>query len=228
MTKYGQYCPIARAAEILGDRWTLLIVRDLIYGARHFNELERGLPGIPTAVLANRLKRLHRAGIIDRVEESGKQKVSYCLTPAGQELKPVLDAMNDWSAKWIFGEPEESELDPVLLLWWLHSRVYRDRLPAQRVVIEFDFWETRPAHFWLVLTRDDVSVCMTDPGYEVNILVSAELKSFYQIWLGRILFTDALRSDKIQVDAIPVYIRDFPGWFMLSPLAGPVRAAVRS
>ncbi len=226
MTKYGQYCPVARAVEILGDRWTVLIVRDLIYGARHFNALERGLPGIPRAVLTNRLKRLKQAGIIERVEESGSQKVSYSLTPAGWALTPIMDALSDWGAKWVFGEPEESELDPVLLLWWMHSRVYRERLPKQRVVVEFDFREARPARFWLVLTPEDVSVCMTHPGFDVNILVTAELKSFYQVWLGRIEFMDALRSEKIQLDAMPAFIRDFPGWFMLSPMVGSVKAAL--
>jgi DNA-binding HxlR family transcriptional regulator len=219
MTKYGQYCPVARTAEILGDRWTLLIVRDLIYGARHFNALERGLPGIPRAILTNRLKRLQQSGVIERVEESGSRKVSYNLTPAGLALTPVLDALSAWGEKWVFGEPEDSELDPILLLWWMHSRVYRERLPKQRVVVEFDFLESRPARFWLVLTPEDVSVCMNHPGFDVNILVTAELKSFFQIWSGRIAFTDALRADKIQLDALPALIRDFPGWFMLSPFA---------
>lgn len=228
MTKYGQYCPVARATEILGDRWTLLIVRDLIYGARHFNALERGLPGIPTAMLANRLKRLQQAGIIEREVGSGSQKVSYSLTPAGKALVPIMDALSEWGAKWIFGEPEDSELDPVLLLWWMHSRVYRDRLPKGRVVVEFDFLETRPARFWLVLTREDVSVCQTHPGFEVDVLVTAELKSFYQVWLGKLAFKDTLDSGAVQLDALPAYIREFPDWFMLSPFAEAVQAASRS
>lgn len=227
MTKYGQYCPVAKATEILGDRWTLLIVRDLIYGARHFKALERGLPGIPTAMLANRLKRLQQAGIIEREEGRGSQKVIYLLTPAGQALVPIMNALSEWGAKWVFGEPAESELDPVLLLWWMHSRVYRERLPKQRVVVEFDFSETRPARFWLVLTPEDVSVCQHHPGFEVDVLVTAELKSFYQVWLGKIPFIDALNSGKVTLDALPAFIRDFPNWFMLSPFAGSVQAAAR-
>jgi DNA-binding HxlR family transcriptional regulator len=227
MIKYGQYCPVAKATEILGDRWTLLIVRDLIYGARHFNALERGLPGIPRAILTNRLKRLQLSGIIVREAALGSQKVSYSLTPAGLALTRVMDALSDWGARWVFGEPDESELDPVLLLWWMHSRVYRERLPEQRVVIEFDFWESRPVRFWLVLTTGDVSVCMTHPGFDVNMLVTAELKSFYQVWSGTIAFKDALRNDKIQLDALPALIHDFPKWFMLSPFADSVQAAGR-
>lgn len=225
MNKYGQYCPVARAAEILSDRWTFLILRDLICGARHFNALERGLPGIPRAVLANRLKRLQLAGIIEREGKSGGQKVSYRLTPAGAALTSVIDALRDWGAMWAFGEPEDTELDPVLLLWWMHSRVYPEKLPKNRVVVEFDFKEARPARYWLVLTPEDVSVCMNHPGYDVNILVTAELKSFYQVWLGRTAFQDALRSDKIQLEALPALIRDFPGWFMLSPMADAVKSA---
>jgi hypothetical protein len=108
----------------------------------------------------------------------------------------------------------------------MHSRVYRERLPKQRVVVEFDFQEARPARFWLVLTPEDVSVCMTHPGFDVNVMVTAELKSFYQVWLGRIAFIDALRNDKIQLDALPAYIRDFPNWFMLSPMANSVKGAL--
>lgn len=225
MTRYGQYCPVARTAEVLGDRWTLLIIRDLIYGARHYNALERGLPGIPRAVLTNRLKMLQQRGIIERVREPGSQKVSYYLKPAGQALVPLIDALSAWGAAWMFGEPEESELDPVLLLWWMHNRVHRDRLPKQRVVIEFDFIETRPARYWLVLTTGDVSVCMTHPGFDVDVLVTAELKSFLQAWLGRIAFSDAVRAGNIHIDAVPALIRDFPGWFMLSPFANAVQNA---
>jgi DNA-binding HxlR family transcriptional regulator len=104
MNKYGQYCPTARAAEILGDRWTLLIVRDLLLGAQHFNELERGLPGIPKALLAERLRRLLQVGVVERHGDSGGRKTSYQLTRAGWELFLVIDSLTRWGAKWAFSE----------------------------------------------------------------------------------------------------------------------------
>lgn len=225
MNKYGQYCPTARAVEILGDRWTLLIVRDLIGGAQHFNALERGLPGIPKALLTNRLKRLQQAGVLERVTEENSRKSSYHLTQSGLELYSVIEMLTQWGAKWAFGEPEESELNPVLLLWWMHDRVHRDRLPSQRVVVEFNFLEARPNRYWLVLKPEDVSVCVQHPGYEIDMLVTGDLSTFYQVWVGRISFTEALHDRRIELDGLPAFIREFPAWFSLSPVAEIVRSA---
>jgi DNA-binding HxlR family transcriptional regulator len=128
-----------RAAEILGDRWTLLIVRDLLCGAQHFNQLERGLPGIPRALLAERLRRLQQVGVLQRQAAPNGQRTRYELTQAGRDLKPVIDMLMHWGATWAFGEPEPSELDPVLLMWWMRDRVNHERLPERQVVVEFAF-----------------------------------------------------------------------------------------
>jgi DNA-binding HxlR family transcriptional regulator len=223
MNKYGQYCPVARAAEILGDRWTLLIVRDLLSGAQHFNKLERGLPGIPKALLAERLRRLQQVGVIERRGDAGGRKTSYQLTAAGWELYPVVEGLTRWGAKWAFGDPEPAELDPLLLLWWMRDRVIRERLPRQRIVVEFNFREARPAKYWLVLSPEDVSLCLKHPGYEIDVLVTAELSALYQVWLGRITFGDAIRAQRIELDAVPALIAAFPEWFALSLAAGIVR-----
>lgn len=217
---------MAKAVEILGDRWTLLIVRDLICGMHQLNALERGLPGIPKAILAERFKRLQQAGIVKRVEDSSKPKISYHLTPAGWELVPVLEQLTQWGAKWAFGEPDETELNPVLLLWWMHSRVHHDRLPQQRVVVEFDFHETRPKRYSLILKPKDVSICIQHPGFEIDVLVTAELAVFYQAWVERVSFSDVLREQRIQLDVLPAFTRDFPAWFALSPIAGVVHKTV--
>jgi DNA-binding HxlR family transcriptional regulator len=224
MNKYGQYCPMARAVEILGDRWTLLIVRDLICGTRHFNALERGLPGISKALLAERLKRLQQVGLLERVVENSSRKTSYHLTQAGLELYPVIETLTQWGAKWAFGDPEENELNPVLLLWWMHDRVHRDRLPPQRVVVEFDFQESHPKRYWLILKPEDVSVCVRHPGFEIDVLVTGTMSAFYQVWVGKIAFTDALRDQRITLDGLPAFARGFPDWFSLSPIAGVVRS----
>ena len=180
MNKYGQYCPTARAVEILGDRWTLLIVRDLLFGAQHFNDLERGLPGIPKALLTERLRRLQKVGAIVRHSERG-HKTCYELTPAGWELYPVIESLTRWGAKWAFGEPEPDELNPVLLLWWMRDLAKKDELPEQRVVVEFNFSQTRPKTFWLVLNPDDVSVCVKHPGFDIDVLVEADLAILYDV-----------------------------------------------
>ncbi len=228
MNKYGQYCPIARATEILGDRWTLLIVRDLLLGAQHFNELERGLPGISKALLAERLRRLLQVGVVERHGDSGGRKTSYQLTSAGWELFPIIDSLTRWGAKWAFGEPDLAELNPVLLLWWMRDRVHLDRLPKRRIVVEFIFRETRPKCYWLVLNPGDVSVCLKHPGFDIDMVVSAELAALYEVWLGRITFIQAIHDQRLELDATPALIRAFPKWFALSPVARVVQAVANT
>src|SRR6185437_12260516 len=126
----GQYCPIAKSLEILGDHWTLLIVRELLLGTRHFNDLERGLPRISRALLASRLRHLQRAGIIEKhIRGSGRTTTEYELTQAGRELFNVINSLKTWGEAWAFGDPTPEELDPVLLMWRLRSQVNRDQLP---------------------------------------------------------------------------------------------------
>jgi DNA-binding HxlR family transcriptional regulator len=223
MYKYGQYCPVARATEILGERWTLLIIRDFVTGTRHFNELVRGLPGISRSLLVRRLDSLEKDGVIEKHEiERGRQSTEYQLTEAGEELAKVIETLLEWGAKWAFGEPRPDELDPVLLLWWMRRRVHRERLPQERVVVQFDFQGAEQDSYWLVLTKDDVSVCLRYPGFHVDVLVTADLAAFYQVWLGRIHFADAMRMDKIEVEAIPSLRRVFADLFALSHAAETV------
>ncbi len=226
MYKYGQYCPIAKAVEILGDRWTLLIVRDLLTGTNHFNELERGLPGISRGLLAERLRRLERMELVEKVAlGNGRQRTAYHLTEAGQELQPVINSLLIWGARWAFEEPEEDELDPVLLMWWMRSRVCIDQLPNRRVVIRFDFQGARYETFWLLLSQEDVSVCLTDPGFDLDLLVTADLSAFFQIWLGRLTFDEAIQANQVEVDGIPALADALPSWFAYSLAAPAVRAA---
>ena len=228
MFKYGQYCPVARAAEILGDRWTLLIVRDLLTGTRHFNDLKRGLPAISGTLLADRLRRLQNVGVVEkRTVHNGRNSTEYHLTTAGVELQGVIYVLLAWGARWGFGEPRAEELDPILLLWWIRSRVHTDRLPAARIVVEFNFRGADDGTYWLLLTRQDVSVCLQHPGYDVDVVVDADLASFFEVWLGRLSYDDALSTGRIRVDALPALARDFPTWFAWSAAADAVRAAMR-
>ncbi len=226
MYKYGQYCPVAKAVEILGDRWTLLIVRDLLTGTCHFNELERGLPGISRGLLAERLRRLERMELVEKVTlANGRKRTAYHLTRAGQELQSVINSLLIWGARWAFEAPEEDELDPVLLMWWMRSRVCLEQLPSQRVVVRFDFQGAKYETFWLLLNKDDVSVCLTDPGFDLDVLVTADLATFFQIWLGRLTFDQALRANLVAVDGLPCLADALPTWFAYSPAAPTVHEA---
>lgn len=228
MSTYGQYCPMARAVDLLGDRWTLLIVRDLFTGAEHFNELERGLPGISRALLTERLRRLEKYGILTRQPAPTGHKSIYRLTPAGLDLFPVIESLTRWGARWAFGEPRPDELKPLLLMAWMRGRVCSENLPGCRVVVEFRFPETRPRDYWMVLTPEDVSICVTHPGFDVDLYVTADLASLYKVWLGRMPFSTAVADQQIHLDASTEYARAFPTWFALSPVAGIVREEMGS
>lgn len=226
MYKYGQYCPIAKAVEILCDRWTLLIVRDLLTGTEHFNDLERGLPGISRGLLADRLRRLQRLELVEKVAlANGRNRTAYRLTPAGRELQAVIDSLLIWGARWAFEAPEENELDPVLLMWWMRGRVRRDKLPEQQVVVRFDFQGPKNETFWLLLKREDVSICLTDPGFDLDLLVTADLSAFFQIWLGRLTFAEAQQANLVEVDGIPALAKALPNWLAYSLASPAVQAA---
>jgi DNA-binding HxlR family transcriptional regulator len=226
MAKYGQYCPVAKALELVGDRWTLLIVRDLLTGTRHFNDLEHGLPGISRALLAQRLRQLQQAGVITKqIAGTGRNTTEYQLSQAGQDLLDVITSLRMWGEKWAFGDPTPEELDPVLLMWWLRKQANIDRLPAKRIVVQFDFRGAKKATFWLILTTDDVSICLTEPGYEINVFITADLAVFLKLWAGRISYQEALINDDVRVEAIPRLIRAFPEWFGWSATAAAQRPA---
>jgi DNA-binding HxlR family transcriptional regulator len=223
MFLYGQYCPVARASEILADRWTPLIVRELLAGIHRFNELDRGLPGISRALLAQRLRRLEETGIVERRPGADGGGPAYHLTRAGRQLQRVIDVLGGWGARWAFGEPRPRELDPLVLLWWMRRRVHRHRLPDRRVVVQFDFQGPRGGSFWLVLERSDVSVCVQHPKFEIDLVVTADLAEFYRVWLGRIPLAEATRRGWVRVEGAPALRLGFMRWLAWSPMAPAVR-----
>lgn len=226
MHLYGQYCPVARAAEIFADRWTVLILRELLAEVAQFNELGRGLPGASRSLLAERLDRLVRAGVLGRREAGRGRPVEYRLTTAGRALQPLIDAMGAWGARWAFGEPRPTELDPIVLLWWMRRRVRHDQLPRARMVIRFEFRGTPRPSYWLVLRPGEASVCLKEPGLDVDLAVAADIAAFYRVWLGRTALAGALRHGEVRLDGAPADVRGFPRWFAWSPMAGAVRAAL--
>jgi DNA-binding HxlR family transcriptional regulator len=227
MAKYRQYCPVARAAEILADRWTPLVVRELLAGSRHFNTIERGLPGISRSLLASRLRTLEDAGVLVRRTGPQRNITEYELTDAGRDLEPVIDRLGAWGVRWAFGEPRREELDPVLLLWKMHRRIRRDLLPPRRIVIEFDFRGRCGRRLWLVLEPREISVCLKPPGFDPELVVIADLSDFYRVWLGYVDYSAAVRSGIIAIEGPPSLARDFPRWLLWSPMAHHVRAAVK-
>lgn len=217
MRTYAQYCPIVRAVEVLGDRWTLLIVRDMLVGASRFNELSRGLPGLSRALLSRRLRQLANAGLVQRTGDG------YALTPAGQALRPLVFGLADWGARYAFGDPRADELDPEVLMWWMHGRIDTGTL-SKRATIEVRINDRRRT-FWLVVEPGDASICYTDPGLEVDAVLASDIATLFRMWEGEVELLDAVRAGTIELTGTRWVVRGLPEWLKLSPVAEHVRAA---
>jgi DNA-binding HxlR family transcriptional regulator len=214
---YAQYCPIVRAVEVLGERWTLLIVREMLNGARRFNDLSRGLPGLSRALLSRRLRQLVAAGLVRRSDDG------YDLTPAGEDLRPLVFGLADWGARHAFGDPRPEELDPEVLMWWFHGRIDTTEI-ERRAVIQVEIAD-RARRFWLVIEPQDTSVCYTDPGFEIDAVMRSDLATLYRMWGGEIDLLDAVKAGSIELSGPRWIVRGLPRWLQLSPVAPIVRAA---
>ncbi|WP_434446381.1 winged helix-turn-helix transcriptional regulator [Lentzea sp. E54] len=217
MRTYAQYCPIVRAVEVLGDRWTLLIVRDMLIGATRFNEISRGLPGLSRALLSRRLRQLVNAGLVRRTGDG------YALTEAGHDLRPLVFGLADWGARYAFGDPRADELDPEVLMWWMHGRIDTGSL-SRRATIEVRVNDRRRT-FWLVVEPGDASICYTDPGLEVDAVLASDIATLYRMWEGEVELLDAVRAGTIELTGQRWVVRGLPEWLKLSPVAEHVRAA---
>ncbi|HZD65678.1 MAG TPA: helix-turn-helix domain-containing protein, partial [Acidimicrobiales bacterium] len=191
MTTYGQFCPVAKAMELLDERWTLLVVRELLMGSRHFNDVRRGVPRMSPALLSKRLHRLAQAGVVERRHHGGR--VVYLLTEAGEELRPVVEALGRWGARWI-PELGDADLDPHLLMWDLRRSLDLDAMPDGRTVVRFQFLEVpREAArwWWLVVDQEGTDVCDTDPGHPVTVTVVTPLRTLVDLWRGEASWAEA-------------------------------------
>jgi DNA-binding HxlR family transcriptional regulator len=224
MHRYGQYCPIARTTEIIADRWTILIIRELLVDVNSFNELERGLPGISRPLLAERLRRLVRTGVLERRATKRGRRVEYRLTPAGRDLRPIIRALGEWGVRWAFGDPRPNELDPGILLWWMRRRVCFACLSGRRVLLQFDFRGAVKKTLWLLIEPSEASICLKNPGFDVDLTVTADIMALYRIWFGHSTLSEAIRNGHVELEGGPSDVRAFPRWFAFSPLANFVRA----
>lgn len=211
MARYGQFCPVAKAMEVLDERWTLLVVRELLAGSTRFNELRRGNPRMSPALLSKRLRSLERAGLLRR--EMVGAHASYTLTESGRELNDIVVALGVWGTRWIGGLGEE-DLDPHLLMWDMKRTVPVDEWPRMRTVVGFRFDDVpaRVGAWWIVTTDGQVDVCDFDPGFEKTATVRTSLRALTQIWRGDRNWEQALGDGSIVVDAPSEVRRALPRW----------------
>lgn len=217
-SSYYQFCPVSKAMELLDERWTMLVVRELVSGSQKFNELRRGLPRMSPTLLSKRLSELTRTGVIERRVDGNE--VHYIPSVAGQELRPIIEALGAWGIRWI-GHLGEEDLDPSLLLWDMRRNVDHAALPEGRTVVQLQFPDVaaRSRRWWLVITAHDVDVCDTDPGHDVDVTVTVDLRCMTQIWRGDLTWSDAMRSGNLVLDGPATLRRTLPHWFTLSPFA---------
>lgn len=223
---YRQYCPVSKAMELLDERWTMLVIRELVIGSERFNDLRRGLPRMSPTLLSTRLQQLERAGIVER-RVTGKD-VRYALTDAGNELRPVVEAVGSWGVRWI-GELGDVDLDPKLLVWDMHRNVDAAAIPSGRTVVQVRFPDAPRGQrdFWLVLTSEETDVCDFDPGYDVAVTITSSLRTLTAVWRGDLDWSAALRSGSLEVQGPEALRRAVPTWFTLSAFAAVPRPKPR-
>ena len=225
MSEYGQFCPVAKAMELLDERWTMIVIRELMLGSRSFNDIRRGVPRMSPALLSTRLQTLGRAGVIERHEGGGR--VTYTLTPAGLELRPVIEAIGQWGTRWIPDLGDE-ELDPHLLMWDIHRRIDLEAVPQGRTVLRFTFRDIEGSgrDWWLVIKPEDgVDICDFDPGGEVAATVDTDLRTMTRLWRGDHGWPEVLRSGRLRLEASGPVRRAVPAWLKLSVFASVPRPA---
>ena len=220
---YGRFCPVALGSEVLADRWTPLIVRELVLGNTRFNDIARGLPGISRSLLVQRLRHLERMGVVDLWPSPTGRGNEYHLTPAGKDLEGVVVALGRWAVHWLFDDLRPQDVDPVNLLWWMHRRIDETELPAARVVIEFVHTEPTRTVIWMVLDRGEASVCLQHPGFDPDLVVTTTTPALAEVFAGIDTWSHALASDAIRIDGPPRLAKRLPRWFLGSPFTDVTR-----
>jgi DNA-binding HxlR family transcriptional regulator len=222
VTTYRQYCPVARASEILAERWSLLIVRNLLFGASTFTDIANGVPHMSRSMLVKRLRELERNGVIVSTPKSTGQGSRYRLTEAGQDLAGVVDGLGAWAERWVELRPEHT--DPGFALWvWCQVQLDPDALPRERTVVAFEFPDERAGNrrFWLLIEDGGAELCTRDPGGEPAAEVVAGSVAFIDWHRGALAWSDALRSGSIRIRGRRSVVRGFPSWNRHEPVPAP-------
>lgn len=222
--RYGQFCPVARAAELFAERWTPLVMRELLAGSRRFNDLRRGVPLMSPSLLSQRLKTLQRHGLVDK-NEAGDGGSEYRLTEAGAALRPVIEQLGIWGQRWLRSRLRDDELDVGLLMWDVKRRIDLEALPDEQVVVGFTYDDAPRAmsRWWLVMDPTHVDLCLKDYGFETDLEVETDVRTMTRVWLGRLSMSEALRRRALRLEGPRELCRELPDWLQLSAFASAAR-----
>ena len=218
---YGQFCPIAMASEIICSRWTALLLRELLCGSTHFNDLRRGLPRMSPTLLSKRLKELEKAGVIAQRRTRRTGGGEYELTEAGKDLRGVIMSLGLWGHRWIESSISLKNLDPSLLMWDMRRNIAPASLPDRKCVLHFIYPELSAGRksWWLVIEGGKVDLCYLDPGYDVDLYVRGSLRSMTSVWMGVTTLKAEMEAGNITLTGDKAVAGSMREWLGLSPFA---------
>lgn len=218
---YGQFCPVAMAAEIVCSRWTALVVRELLCGSTRFNDIRRGVPLMSPTLLSKRLKELEEAGVVVAKPSGTPGVFDYVLTEAGEDLRPVVMSLGFWGQRWVESSLSLKNLDPALLMWDMRRSLDPTPLPPRRCTIQFTFPEVTAAkqRYWLVVDAGKVDLCSTDPGFDVDLFVNTPLREMTSVWMGHTTMRQEIEAGRIELVGDKAIAKSMQEWLGLSPFA---------
>jgi DNA-binding HxlR family transcriptional regulator len=222
MRGYGQFCPVAKAAEIVAERWTPLVLRELFCGSTRFNDLKRGVPLMSPSLLSRRLRELEQAGVVEKRQPSNARIAEYHLTDAGRELWPVIEQLGVWGKRWAQARIDAHDLDAGLLMWDIRRHIRLEQVPDERrIVVRFHLTGAASAkqRWWLVIEHRKVELCLLDPGFDVDLSVRTSLRTLTEIWLGDRDWLQTLKAGDLSLEGDRPLARGFHEWLDLSGLA---------
>lgn len=211
--QYSQFCPIAKATEILGEKWTILIVREILMGARRFSELQRGLGDISPALLTSRLKSLEMQGMIARKKIAGQKGYEYFPTEACEALLPVLVSLGKWGLCWARHTVLDADFDVEFLMYYLERSIDPSKMIGDESVIRFQFTDlVEQKDWWLLIRNDTVDLCLKDPGKDVDVYFTCTVRTMHDVWMGERTYRDAINSGDLYVQGDPALTRNIRSW----------------
>jgi len=218
MKGYGQFCPIAKACEALGERWTMLLIRELLCGSRRYNDFKRGLPLISPTMLSQRLSTLLERGLIERKRSNDQKSWEYHLTQAGRELEPIVMGLGEWGARWVRSQMSKNDLSVELLMWDMRRTINCAALPQRRIVLHFEFkdLDKKFNNWWMLAENNVIDLCIDDPGFDSDVTFVSDLRTMTQLWLGDTTLSGARSSGKLDVSGSSTLTRNIPKWLVFS------------
>lgn len=219
---YGQYCPLSMATQLLANRWTLLILRELLEGSTSFNDIGRGVPLMSRSLLSKRLRELEDSSLLTKTSHGKGHPVRYELTKAGSALGPIVRHLAEWGQEWIDAEPSLDDIDTDFLMWDIRRNVRHLEIFPQRFVVHFHFPDAKEGktNHWLVFEQREVDVCYVDPGFETNVHIEAGLANMTQVWMGWINLEEAIADERLLIIGPTKFTKSIRSWLGLSSVSG--------